>query len=248
MNRAGARAVPVDIRLANGLRAPALRTMPVSFRSGGRVAALTMLAATAVSLMLAFSASPAAAHNELTGSTPAAGSTVTSAPTGVQLTFEEPLNPRFVRIAVTGPDGRSVAAGAPALSGTSVRQPLTALTSGRYVVSYRVVSQDGHPVQGTVRFTTTLPAPPASVGVAPTTAPPASAPAAAPPGAGGTRDNDPPAARKAAQTDQTGNGWWPYALAGAALLGLIGAGAVLARRRTPPRDATPSPTGPVTLP
>jgi hypothetical protein len=51
--------------------------------------------------------------------------------------------------------------------------------AGSYQVGYRVVSDDGHPVQGKVSFTLTKPGPAASAGTAaePTAAP---APAAAP--------------------------------------------------------------------
>jgi methionine-rich copper-binding protein CopC len=115
-----------------------------------RIAVLAL----AVPAVLALAAAPASAHNELQSSNPATGSRLTALPDSVVLTFEEETDPRFVKVAATGPDGRSVAAGGPRISGATVSQPLTpGAANGQYTVAYRVVSKDGHPVQGSVTFT-----------------------------------------------------------------------------------------------
>jgi hypothetical protein len=68
-------------------------------------------------------------------------------------------DPRFVKVAVRGPGGASATAGGPTVTGTVVHQPLGPLTSRKYTVEYRVVSQDGHPVSGALSFTLVLPEP-----------------------------------------------------------------------------------------
>jgi hypothetical protein len=54
---------------------------------------------------------PAWAHNELIGSDPAEGSTVTSAITTVTLTFAQPIPAQDTTVAVIGPDGVSYSTG-----------------------------------------------------------------------------------------------------------------------------------------
>ena len=102
-------------------------------------------------------------------SAPKDGATVETAQE-VVLTFNEDVNPDFVAVKVTGPAG-SETAGKPAVDGTAVTQALAAdLPAGKHAVTYRVVSTDGHPVSGTVTFTST--AAPASASPSPTLAPP----------------------------------------------------------------------------
>lgn len=182
-----------------------------------RAAALAA-AALAVPAVLALTAAPAAAHNELRSSNPADGAALTALPPAVVLTFAENADPRFVRIAATGPDRRSLAAGAPVVTGAVVRQPLAAGTaSGTYTVAFRVVSRDGHPVQGSVTFTATLPATgggPSGAAPSPSTAP---------------SDLDPRTAAVANVSNGRGGGWLVYALAGAGLLALVGVVALVVR-------------------
>lgn len=127
--------------------------LPVPRRTRTVAAALLLLAATLVLLV----APPASAHDVLGGSSPAAGSTVTVAPVEVRLTFAEPPTAPGLGMAVTGPDGTSVATGAPRVEANEVTQALVPLTrSGTYTVAYRVVSADGHPVSGTFTFVLAL--------------------------------------------------------------------------------------------
>ena len=117
---------------------------------------LVTLVLTAVLVVLV--APAAAAHDALGGSSPAAGSTVTVAPVEVRLTFAEPLTAQGLGVAVTGPDGTSVATGTPSVRANEVTQALVPLTrSGTYTVAYRVVSADGHPVSGSYPFVLALP-------------------------------------------------------------------------------------------
>ena len=97
----------------------------------------------------------AAAHTALTGSDPANGATEETAPTVVTLTFTEAINPTFANVVITGSDGRNWALGRPQVSGPELRVSLSPdmPDDGEYTVGYRVVSEDGHPVSGTITFT-----------------------------------------------------------------------------------------------
>lgn len=113
------------------------------------IAALTGVAA-AVSVA---GAAPASAHDALIGVDPADGSTQAAVPAEVTLRFEEPPLALGIAVAVLGPTGE-VNVGAPSLAGSAVSVALRpGSPPGNYRVSWRVTSDDGHPVQGTTRFT-----------------------------------------------------------------------------------------------
>jgi len=106
-------------------------------------------------LALGIAAAPAAqAHDELVSTDPADGATVPSAPSKVTLTFEEPAVSMGTEIEVTAPDGTVVSSGEPQLVDTTVSQAVAGeLPAGKYGVTWRVTSQDGHAVSGTFAFT-----------------------------------------------------------------------------------------------
>jgi copper resistance protein C len=98
-------------------------------------------------------ATPASAHTALAGMTPANGSSVTTAPTEVVLTFDEAVEDLGAAVVVTAPSGARVDSGKAVVDGARVSEQLTALTeNGRYTVAFRVVADDGHPVTGTQTF------------------------------------------------------------------------------------------------
>jgi methionine-rich copper-binding protein CopC len=119
-----------------------------------------LLAALAlVGMALLGSGGSAAAHNELIGSDPADGATVASTPARVLLTFDLPVKPGFSTVTVTGPDRTQWQAGAPVEAGATVSMPVNPLGSaGQYTIAYQVLSVDGHPVRGAVKFTLGNPA------------------------------------------------------------------------------------------
>lgn len=132
-------------------------------------------------IFMVLTAGPAAAHAGLVDSNPASGASVQQAPE-VRLRFAEPIDPRVVALVITGPDGREQSAGPPSVAGAEVVQPLVpGAGGGTYRVAYRVVSTDGHPVQGQMGFVVTASAPTVPVGVGASSQPVAvaSAPAAA---------------------------------------------------------------------
>jgi copper resistance protein C len=98
-------------------------------------------------------AGPAAAHNVLIGSDPADGATLQSAPTTVKLTFDQPVQNFQPVMTVIGPDGQRYESGSPQIDSTVVSTGVNALpVAGAYTIAYRIVSADGHPVQGEVHF------------------------------------------------------------------------------------------------
>jgi len=138
----------------------------LSRRTATVVTLVIVAAFVVVSVAPAFAAAPALLpqHAELVGTTPKDGSTVETAQV-VTLTFNEDVNPDFVTVEVAGPSGAETD-GPAKTKGVIVTQPLSSdLPAGQHVVTYRVVSTDGHPVSGTVTFTTT--AAPASASPSP---------------------------------------------------------------------------------
>ena len=105
-------------------------------------------------------AGPAAAHAKLVATDPAREATVTSL-AAVRLRFSEVLRPEFSTVAVTAPDGAQVVSGSPAVAGTEITVPVAAAAPGSYTIAYRVLSADGHPVEGSYVVTYALPTAPA---------------------------------------------------------------------------------------
>lgn len=133
-----------------------------------------LLLALAAIVVVLLPAAPAWAHNQLISTVPAAGSTLGKPPTTVTLTFAQPLNPKFTTIAVSDAARRRLPAGDPAIDGGSGTVTLNEpLANGGYTVAYRIVSVDGHVVQGSYAFTVADPALPAAAASA---APAATAP------------------------------------------------------------------------
>ena len=121
-----------------------------------RIASLARMLTGTLALAASVTVLPATAafaHADLASSDPADGSSLTAPPASVTLTFNEPLLEETVDVAIQGPDGL-VAADAAQADGATVLIPWpAAATGGDFSVNYRVVSADGHPVEGNVRFT-----------------------------------------------------------------------------------------------
>jgi methionine-rich copper-binding protein CopC len=108
----------------------------------------------ALAVVAVLGAGPAAAHSVLLETSPARGGTVPTAPTAVALTFNEMPQGEFSTIHVTGPDGQRRDNGHVQVVNDVVTEPLAGTRpAGRYVVDWRVVSADGHPVSGEFTFT-----------------------------------------------------------------------------------------------
>ncbi|MBQ0989575.1 copper resistance protein CopC [Micromonospora sp. H61] len=125
-------------------------TVPSSRPTAVRLGAAVLAALVAVLIP----ASPAWAHNSLKTATPARDATVPSAPTEVTLEFMQRLDPAFTTIVLTDAAKRKLPTGEPVVTGAkSTVQVTDTLPNGTYTVAYRVVSVDGHPVQGSYPFT-----------------------------------------------------------------------------------------------
>jgi len=112
-------------------------------------------------------ATPAWAHAQLVGSDPAGDTTLAKAPAAVSLEFSELLNPDFTTIVVSDAARRRIPTSPPASESATGRISLDQpLGNGTYTVAYRVVSVDGHTVQGAYAFTVADPALPAVSAVA----------------------------------------------------------------------------------
>ena len=114
-----------------------------------------ILAAGAAALAALALPAVASAHAYLVKTVPAASVVVNTPPPSVQLTYDEAVEPRFAIISVTDVDARSVTDGpvtrSPANPDTLI-VPLKRVPEGWYLVYWRAISVDGHPVQGAFTF------------------------------------------------------------------------------------------------
>lgn len=96
----------------------------------------------------------ALAHAALESSVPAPGDTVAVQPALLRLVFSEPIGDEFAVITLTsgsGPVTRLKPRSDP-LNAYSLIADLPVLPAGGYLVSWRIVSADGHPVAGFFQF------------------------------------------------------------------------------------------------
>lgn len=174
--------------------------------------------------VLAVGAAPAAAHTSLVSSTPAANTTLVTAPTEVTLTFDDPIATQGTQLVARTSGGDAVALGPTRVDGDAVSATWPAgAASGSYVVSYRVVSADGHPVEGSLSFQI------AGSATSPTGSPSGSATGSStvPPSPSSSAGTPTPAPAPASSDA-------PVGLIGALVVAAalaVGAGVVIARRR-----------------
>ena len=114
---------------------------------------LTLALAAGVTLAIA---GQATAHAHLMSARPAAGGTVTTAPTELDLGFSEGVTLRFTGVTVTGP-AAAVPTGAARLGppgDTALVVPLKGpLAPGLYTVEWHALATDGHKTEGRYTFT-----------------------------------------------------------------------------------------------
>lgn len=184
-----------------------------------------LLALVLLPLLWGLHAAPASAHDRLVSTTPTSGSSVT-APSTVQLRFAETVETTGTRIEVKDPRKRVVSSGlrvAGDVVSVRLAQPTTA---GTYQVTWRITSDDGHPVTG--RFT--FRAAPAAGASATATSSATTAPGATASSTGSTSKSTPVPTQQV-PTNKTNNepGW----IIGAVVLAVlaIAAGVVVSRRR-----------------
>lgn len=118
---------------------------------GRAVAAVLIAVAVVVALPR-----PALAHASLTSTTPVDGAAVDAAPPSITLAFDQQVSLPPSAIRVFAADGTRVDANDPSVGpdGTTAQVGLRAdLGDGTYIVTWRAVSADGHPVRGAFLFT-----------------------------------------------------------------------------------------------
>jgi methionine-rich copper-binding protein CopC len=115
-------------------------------------------AATVAGLLILGFAPPAAAHNSLIGSDPRDGSSLESGPAKIDLKFDQPVQAGagLNTITVIGPNNDHWEAGTAEVASNVVTAPVRPLgPAGVYKIGYRILSADGHPVSGELKFTLT---------------------------------------------------------------------------------------------
>ena len=192
--------------------------------------ALRRTAATvsAVGALTALGLAPAAAHDEVLSTSPEQGAVLESAPEQIELSYSGEIMDIGHQVLVTGPDGQPVTEGPLERDGSQVLQPLAEAGSeeGTYQVVWRVVSSDGHPIEGTYTYEV-------GDGADTTTAPSlSSTPPVAPAGEGAdSSDSSAQAQDAAAQENSGGLTGWAVAATVVVALAVIGLLAVMSRRR-----------------
>ncbi|MEV5409303.1 copper resistance protein CopC [Thermopolyspora sp. NPDC052614] len=219
-----------------------MRTSSFAAVSAGALAVLVSV------LLGTVLAAPALAHTTLKRSDPAKNAKVEKLER-VELEFTEQV--RLPTVIVRGPGGKNVHDGKAKADGRIVTQDVVDdLPAGKYTIAYRVVSADGHPVEGEIPFTVVAPEPAESESATPdaTDSPDATAsadttssPDASAVGAAGAPSTAPPASTAAtlALTEEQKGGVpvWLWIV----VFGLAGVGIGLAISLRPKKtgDKTP---------
>jgi copper transport protein len=98
----------------------------------------------------------ALAHAALLRTSPSASVTLNHPPKELHLTYSEAVEPEFATVSVTNPAAQQQTAGKPHRSAANPDTLVTALKpnlpEGWYLVYWRVISADGHPVKGAFTF------------------------------------------------------------------------------------------------
>lgn len=122
-----------------------------------------LVAAATLMLLSLVAASPAQAHDEIVGTSPADGATVSAGAFEVSVTASEEImsmpDMSTNQIIVVGPldtqDSTTVSLGCIKVAGSVASVPVDIDKPGDYQVTWNLVSQDGHPQEGTFGFTVT---------------------------------------------------------------------------------------------
>ena len=118
-----------------------------------RPGALAALFAALLAALLALGA-PAQAHDTLLESDPADGATLDTSPEAITLTFSADILEVSPLVRITDENGEQLAEITPSIDGpvatATLEEPLPAGTS---TVQWRVVSSDGHPIEGAFEVT-----------------------------------------------------------------------------------------------
>lgn len=191
-----------------------------------------VVAVALTALMIGFSSVGASAHAELTASNPIADSVIGMLPPMVELTFGEPLmvvegSESANQITVTDSAGKRIDKKVTTVSERIASTEIDATAGeGVFTVAYRVVSEDGHPIDGKFTFEVAVAAQSGDAGPMPIGEMPSDAPTAVIAPAPEPREG----AEPDADADSFGAKIWPWVAAGG-LLVAAGAAAIFVLRR-----------------
>jgi copper transport protein len=113
-------------------------------RSRRRPALQAVLQPLLLLALLALTPGVASAHAQLVAVDPPDGAIVTTSPAAVSVTFNEPIGLATGGLRVIDANGAAMDQGEDVVDGPTVSQPLPPLADGWYVVTWGVVSEDGH--------------------------------------------------------------------------------------------------------
>jgi len=113
------------------------------------------LVAAAVAALALAAPAAAWAHAALLKTFPQASELLDRQPRFVKLTYDEVVEPRFAIVSVTDQGGHAQTTGSPERSPSdpyTIQVPVGHLSEGWYLVFWRAISADGHPVRGAFTF------------------------------------------------------------------------------------------------
>lgn len=127
---------------------------PTSSRSTTRrpVAARLALVVVLAALGWGWAAAPASAHASVSSTLPTDGAQLERTPTEVTLSFSEDVSVALGAVRVLDREGRRVDRGGIEVTGRQVAVAVEELPEGPYLVAWRAVSADSHPIHGSFTF------------------------------------------------------------------------------------------------
>lgn len=129
-----------------------MTTQPTVFTRPSRAVAALVSLLLALSFAGVAAATSAQAHDELVSSNPATKARLDAAPKELTLTFSSAPMKDTVKIVAVDANAQPVALDTPKVAGKVVTVPWPTQQAGSYEVTWRVVSSDGHPINGAIAF------------------------------------------------------------------------------------------------
>lgn len=126
-------------------------------RSVARLVARAAIGLLAPLLVLFLGAAPAQAHATLLGTDPAEGAVLEASPGEVTFSFDEPVSITGEAVRLFDAAGEELDASSVAEGETITADVPDELGEGTYVVVWRAVSDDGHPISGSLTFSVGTP-------------------------------------------------------------------------------------------
>ncbi|WP_380161986.1 copper resistance protein CopC [Kineococcus sp. R86509] len=124
-----------------------------------------VLAVVGCLLWAVVTAAPSYAHDQLRSTNPADGMVLEQAPSQLEMTYNADILPIASLAILRDGAGNDIPTGDPVVDGKTLTLAWPAgMGGGDYAVVWRVVSSDGHPIQGTFSFTVQAAAAPAGSG------------------------------------------------------------------------------------